>query len=65
MTEIQENVPQSQSSPVDLTLGFNGQAMDYLLIILKTTLLTLVTLGLYYPWARAERLRFLMNHTKL
>jgi uncharacterized membrane protein YjgN (DUF898 family) len=65
MTEIQENVPQSQSSPVDLTLGFNGQALDYLMIILKTTLLTLVTFGLYYPWARAERLRFLMNHTKL
>lgn len=65
MTEIQENVPQTQASPVDLTLGFDGKALDYLLIILKTTLLTLVTAGLYYPWARAERLRFLMNNTKL
>lgn len=46
-------------------MDFNGKALDYLLIILKTTVLTLVTLGLYYPWARAERLRFLMNHTKL
>jgi uncharacterized membrane protein YjgN (DUF898 family) len=65
MTETQENAPQSQPSPIDLTLGFNGQALDYLLIILKTTLLTIVTLGIYYPWARAERLRFLFNHTKL
>ncbi len=65
MTENTENIAQSQPSPVDFTMDFNGKAVDYLLIILKTTLLTIVTLGLYYPWARAERLRFLMNHTKL
>jgi len=65
MTDIMENAKPSQSQPINLTMDFNGKASDYLLLILKTTLLTLVSFGLYYPWARAERLRFLMNHTKL
>jgi uncharacterized membrane protein YjgN (DUF898 family) len=65
MTDAIDSVPQNELSPVNFTMDFNGKALDYLLIILKTTALTLVTLGLYYPWARAERLRFLMNHTKL
>jgi uncharacterized membrane protein YjgN (DUF898 family) len=65
MTNMNEITPQAQLTPVNYTMGFSGKALDYLLLLLKTTLLTIVTLGLYYPWARAERLRFLMNHTKL
>jgi uncharacterized membrane protein YjgN (DUF898 family) len=65
MTDINEGSSQNQLTSVNFTMDFNGKAVDYLLLILKTTLLTIVTLGLYYPWARAERLRYLMNHTKL
>jgi uncharacterized membrane protein YjgN (DUF898 family) len=65
MTDINEIGPGNQSTSINFSMDFSGKAVDYLLIILKTTLLTLVTFGLYYPWARAERLRFLMNHTKL
>ncbi len=50
---------------IDLKMDFSGKPSDYLILLLKTTFLTIVTLGLYYPWARAERLRFLMNHTQL
>jgi|GEM_PF-706008 len=50
---------------IDLSMDFTGKPTDYLILLLKTTFLTIVTLGLYYPWARAERLRFLMNHTQL
>jgi uncharacterized membrane protein YjgN (DUF898 family) len=57
--------PATAETPIDLTMSFMGRPVDYLLILLKTTFFIIITFGLYYPWARAERLRYLMNHTKL
>ncbi len=39
--------------------------LDFFILILRNLFLTLVTFGLYYPWARAARLRFIAEHTLL
>ena len=36
---------------------FTGDGGAYFRIWLRTTLLTMVTLGLYWPWAQAPRLQ--------
>ncbi|HET8869891.1 MAG TPA: DUF898 family protein [Aquabacterium sp.] len=46
-------------------VAFTGSGAEYFSIWIRDTLLTLVTLGLYYPWARAHRLRYLCEHTWL
>ncbi len=45
--------------------SFHGRGADYFGLWLKNTLLTVVTLGLYYPWARAARLRFEVGNLEL
>ncbi len=46
-------------------LEFFGKGSDYFAIMIVNWLLTLVTLGLYYPWARAKRLRYIYGQTAL
>lgn len=56
------------TSPLDVALGgrgqgfaFTGSGFDYFVIQLVNGLLTLVTLGFYYPWARIKELKFLVQ----
>lgn len=46
-------------------LSFDGKGFDYFLILLVNVLLTMLTLTLYYPWARARELRFMYSATAL
>ena len=46
-------------------LQFNGNGNDFFGVIIVNWLLTIVTLGLYYPWAKARRLQFLYGETSL
>jgi uncharacterized membrane protein YjgN (DUF898 family) len=46
-------------------LEFFGKGSEYFSIMIVNWLLTLVTLGLYYPWARAKRLQYIYRHTAL
>lgn len=46
-------------------IGFTGSGREYLRIWGAGWLLTLLSLGLYYPWARARKLRWLYNHTEV
>ena len=39
-------------------LKFEGNGGDYFGILIVNWLLTLVTLGIYYPWARAKRIKY-------
>jgi uncharacterized membrane protein YjgN (DUF898 family) len=48
-----------------LRLDFVGKPLDYFFILLKTLFFTLATFGLFFPWARAQRLRYVYNHTKI
>lgn len=46
-------------------LAFKGQGGDLFVILLVNMLLTAITLGLYYPWARARRLGWYYENTEL
>jgi uncharacterized membrane protein YjgN (DUF898 family) len=46
-------------------LEFFGKGSDYFVIMIVNWLLTLITLGLYYPWARAKSLRYVYGQTAL
>ena len=41
-----------------LPLSFNGNGVELLGILINNFLLNLLTLGIYYPWAKAKQLRY-------
>lgn len=46
-----------------LGIAFTGSGSEYFRIWIVNLLLTLVTLGLYYPWAKVRRLRYFYGNT--
>lgn len=46
-------------------LEFNGKGSEFFSVIIVNWLLTILTLGLYYPWAKARKLQFLYGETSL
>jgi len=46
-------------------LEFFGKGFEYFTIIIVNWLLIIVTLGIYYPWARAKQLRYVFGQTAL
>lgn len=46
-------------------LSFHGSGRTYFGIIIVNWLLTAVTLGFYYPWAKSNQLKYLYNATAL
>src|SRR5688572_33393203 len=44
-----------------LGFAFTGSGTEYFVIQLVNGLLTFITLGFYYPWARIRQLRFLIG----
>jgi len=46
-------------------LEFNGKGNDFFSVIIVNWLLTILTLGIYYPWAKARKLQFLYGETSL
>jgi uncharacterized membrane protein YjgN (DUF898 family) len=57
--------PLTASRPATHTLPitFSGSGSEYFRIWIVNLLLTLVTLGLYYPWAKVRRLRYFYGNT--
>ncbi|MBK8699222.1 MAG: DUF898 domain-containing protein [Saprospiraceae bacterium] len=53
------------NGPQEYQLRFYGKGSEYFGIIIVNWLLTAVTLGLYYPWAKANQLRYLYSVTVL
>lgn len=60
-TSMTQNTNQTQN----YRLEFFGKGLDYFAIMIVNWLLTLVTLGFYYPWAKANRLRYVYGQTSL
>ena len=60
-TSTTESLKQQQT----YRLEFFGQGSDYFGIMIVNWLLTLFTFGLYYPWARAKRLKYVYGQTAL
>lgn len=46
-------------------LDFHGKGSDFFGIIIVNWLLTIITLGIYYPWAKAKQLQFIYSSTSL
>ena len=46
-----------------LEIAFTGSGSEYFRIWIVNLLLTLVTLGIYYPWAKVRRLRYFHGNT--
>ena len=46
-----------------LAIVFTGSGSEYLRIWIVNLLLTLVTFGIYYPWAKVRRLRYFYGNT--
>ena len=60
--------PQSEpASPTEQTyqLEFTGAAGEYFRIWIINAFLTVITLGIYYPWAKVRTRRYLYAHTTL
>lgn len=53
----------AQPQPHRLDVRFTGSGSEYFRIWIVNLLLTLVTLGLYYPWAKVRRLRYFYGNT--
>jgi uncharacterized membrane protein YjgN (DUF898 family) len=51
--------------PANYQLEFNGKGSDFFSVIIVNWLLTILTLGFYYPWAKARKLQFLYGETSL
>jgi uncharacterized membrane protein YjgN (DUF898 family) len=46
-------------------LEFKGEGTAFFGILLANWILTILTLGFYYPWARAKQLQYIYSHTTL
>lgn len=46
-------------------LSFKGKGGDLFVILLVNWLLTVITLGIYYPWAKARLLQYYYEHSEL
>jgi uncharacterized membrane protein YjgN (DUF898 family) len=64
MTEPSFEGPATQP-PTDhrLDIRFSGSGSEYFRIWIVNLLLTLVTLGIYYPWAKVRRMRYFYGNT--
>jgi uncharacterized membrane protein YjgN (DUF898 family) len=52
-------------TPTNYQLEFNGKGSEFFSVIIVNWLLTILTLGFYYPWAKARKLQFLYGETSL
>lgn len=50
------------SNPRNFSLNFLGSGDEYFKVIIVNWLLTLITFGIYYPWAKERQLKFLYSH---
>jgi uncharacterized membrane protein YjgN (DUF898 family) len=50
-------------TPAPLDIRFTGSGSEYFRIWIVNLLLILVTLGLYFPWAKVRRLRYFYGNT--
>lgn len=53
------------TQPSQLAIVFSGSGREYWRIWIVNMLLTVLTLGLYYPWAKARHLRYFYSHTQI
>ncbi len=62
-----ENTPVTGISTIkqSYNIAFVGKGSEYFAIMIVNWFLSIITLGLYYPWARAKRLKYVYGQTTL
>lgn len=55
--------PPPRREPHTLPVRFTGSGSEYFRIWIVNLLLTIVTIGLYFPWAKVRRLRYFYGNT--
>jgi uncharacterized membrane protein YjgN (DUF898 family) len=58
-----DTVPMAHDRPEKLPLVFTGSGSEYFRIWIVNLLLVLVTLGIYFPWAKVRKLRYFYGNT--
>ncbi|MGB0403732.1 MAG: YjgN family protein [Salibacteraceae bacterium] len=61
----QENIDLPSKTTKNYQIKFHGSYLQYLGIALYNLLLTVITLGIYYPWAKCAIRQFLWQETEL
>ena len=58
----------TSSEPIEASeeyeISFKGNGGEYFTIVIVNWLLTVITIGLYYPWAKARKLQYLYSATE-
>lgn len=54
-----------QAQAMSYKLNFHGSGMEYFGIVIVNWFFTVITLGLYYPWAKAKQLQYIYGSTEL
>lgn len=62
---IEGSAPATPTTLPEIKFGYRGQATDLFLIALKNVFLTLVTLGIYAPWARTARRHYMWKEVEV
>src|SRR6186997_1640184 len=62
---ILEPPPPAAEPATHYNLTFHGKGGEYFGIVIINWLLTAITLGLYYPWAKARKLQYMYGVTEL
>ena len=61
---MEEIIVPQPAAEVPQTFEFKGKGSELFGIQLPNWVLTIITLGLYYPWAKAEKLKYLYQKTE-
>ncbi len=61
----QQDRPPAASAAIHHRFAFRGEGLPLFTLILKNMLLTLVTLGVYVPWAKTERRKYIWQNVEI
>lgn len=61
----EQTQPQEAQQQKSYELKFFGKGSEYFSILIVNWLLTVITLGFYYPWARARKIQYMYGATAL
>ena len=63
MEDLMDTVPAERDPPENLPLVFTGSGSEYFRLWIVNLLLMLITLGIYFPWAKVRKLRYFYGNT--
>ncbi len=65
MTGMPPALPEPSATIESTPVEFSGEGGEYFRIWIVNLLLIMVTLGIYYPWAKVRKLKYFYNNTRI